>query len=396
MSIGNRLVYLLLLSSFGDGLLLTALPVFLIYNNYSAEDAALIMLSRPLAISALGLLVVKYINTRKPLWSMRLAQSCRIGILLSLLIGMYFFGTVNGWMLALCFALIGGLEILFDSSVQGYIKQCISIAEISKLNNKMQSYQAIGNDIAGPMLAVILFTLAGNHIFFIPALLYLLSLCLIFKREKHIAKKTHESITGEQISAIRIIISNLTLFQLVLASMFISLAGGIFTIAYPFYILQELKYSSLSYGILLSLFGVGAFMVSIPVATAFGDVTVQLRLIISAIALVISTMMAYVSGGDDFIWFAIAQFVAGYALITWLSSEATYRQVCLDDEALMPVSSLSKVLDNAAFLTGVALSGMLSEYAGNRKLLLYVASSQLIATFFILMMKKRRFKHEPN
>ena len=372
----NRVISAVSLSNFADGLLVTALPMYLVTSHYPPGAISLVLMARPISITFAGIVLAKLINRRAALLNMFAAQMVRIGALGAATYALCCYEPHPSVLISL-FCVLGGMEILHDSSAQGLTAGLLRPEELSETNAKIQSYQSIGNDIAGPVIGAYLLTVLRGLSFGIPLVLYALSLLLLRPIRPHnpcVPQARPKTSYWDILAAIWVDGKILRLF---LAGVVISLSGGLFAVAYPYHLMKHLGVEETTYGLMLACFGMGALLNGTRLQPCARHLTMERILLLSAILLAVSSMIVVVSASMPLL--LVAQFIGGYALIAWISAEITYRQHRIAPAWLMPVTSLCKSVEGGAFLLGIALAGALVWPYGTVHVLMGVCAIQVSA-----------------
>jgi Major Facilitator Superfamily len=372
----NRVISAVSLSNFADGLLVAALPMYLVSNNYPPSAISLVLMSRPISMTFSGIVLAKLINRRAAILNMLAAQVVRIGALGAATYSLCCYAP-HPYVLIALFCVLGCMEILHDSSSQGLTAGLLRPEELSETNAKIQSYQSIGNDIAGPVIGAYLLTVLQGLSFGIPIVLYVLSLLLLRPIRPHNPGAPQARQKASYRDILAAIWMDGKILRLFLAGVVISLSGGLFAVAYPYHLMKHLGVEETTYGLTLACFGMGALVNGTRLQQWARHLTMERILLLSAILLAVSSMIIVISASLPLL--LVAQFVGGYALIAWISAEITYRQHRIAPSWLMPVTSLCKAVEGGAFLLGIALAGALVGPYGAVHVLMGVCAIQVSA-----------------
>jgi MFS family permease len=355
-----------LISNLGDGINFVAMPLLALSITDDERLLALVAMATfvPWLIIALPVgVVVDRLDRRRLMIGANLVRVALFAVIAAQAAS----GTSSIWWLVGLLVVIGGCEVVFDSTSQAFLPMLVEPDQLPRANGFLFAAEIVAGSLAGLSIGALLFDLDTGLPFATNAASFALAAALLLtirvRRPPPVAPASPaDAGLGSAVRWLR----DHTLLR-TLAVMFtitnlgLMLGQGIFAK----FALVELGLDSLGFGVLLAI-------------TAMGAATGGLigPRIVNAIGLRYSVVTPYLAFGVAQVvigtappsWVVgIAGFVMGFGITVWNVATVTVRQQLIPGERFGRVNGVYRWLGAAASASGIALGGFLA-YATSLRL----------------------------
>ncbi|HTJ42712.1 MAG TPA: MFS transporter [Kofleriaceae bacterium] len=386
-----------IVSAFGSRITRTALPVLAVVVLDQGEGAlgalAALQLGPMIAVALIAGGIVDRGSKRR---IMVLADLARAALVASLPIAAWL-GGLTMVHVDLVAAGVGACTSLFRIADGAFLPAIVGVDHIAEGNAKLESTEAAA-EIAGPSAAGALIGVLGAPLaVLIDAATYLWSaafLGAITTRETVAPRTTQTSFRADLVVGVRAIFGPQILRRLVLAEMFMSVTWGFFAALYALFCLRELAMSTTTFGVIVSVGGIGALLGAwiarqLPARWGVGW------------TLVLATVLA--AAGNFFIPAAgsfgptigIAMLVAQQltsdgAMVMFTIHAATMRQTLLPREQLGRANAAVLACNVSVVLAAALGAGAIGELVGTRTSMIIGPAVGLLAPIMLLPLRGMR------
>jgi MFS family permease len=307
-------------------------------------------------------------------------------------------GQLHMEQLYLVTVLLSSCTICFNTAYQTFLPQIIESDQLIAGNSKLGTSGSLA-EMGGPPLAGGLIQLLGAPLAVLfDALSFLLSALSIAMIRPHdiqrlVPVKTSVSVWQEIHEGLVALFSHRLLRTLAIYNTVRTFFGGAFAALYTLYIIRELGFTPLCYGILIALGGVGALLGSLAMPRLTRRFGTKKMLVYGALLHGVLALLTPLAAGPAALTLAmlgISQLIGDIGFELYALNEISLRQINL------PISVQGRVNAVIAFLVdgiaplGTLLAGLVSEYLGVRMTLLSGATAMLLITIWLAIMLNRR------
>jgi MFS family permease len=155
----GRVVAAAALSNLGDGLRAVALPLLAVTLTRDPVLVSGLVVAAYLPWAVFGLPIGTLVDRGRPETFMRLANTGR-AILLALLVIALVTDLVSMWLLYVVAFLLGIGEALYDNAAQSLVPRLVASNRLEAANGALVTAERVGEDLVGPALGGLLFTIA--------------------------------------------------------------------------------------------------------------------------------------------------------------------------------------------------------------------------------------------
>lgn len=155
----GRVVAAAALSNLGDGLRAVALPLLAVTLTRDPLLVSGLVVAAYLPWAVFGLPIGTLVDRGRPETFMRLANTGR-AILLALLVIALVTDLVSMWLLYVVAFLLGIGEALYDNAAQSLVPRLVASNRLEAANGALVTAERVGEDLVGPALGGLLFTIA--------------------------------------------------------------------------------------------------------------------------------------------------------------------------------------------------------------------------------------------
>jgi predicted MFS family arabinose efflux permease len=285
--------------------------------------------------------------------------------------------------------LTSSLEVVFNLSYRSALPSIVGRGDLVDANSKLQMSESVAESGAPALGGALVQAVSGPFAVFCDALTFLASGALVQSvRRADVATVSGEgSLLDDALDGLGAVFRQpiLRAFAGVAATM--SLSGGFFAALYGVWVIQELGFSPLAYGVLVGAGGVGSFLgaaVVGPVAHRFGlgpSMTFA-RLISGLLAL-----LTPLAGGPDWLAFAMLfchQFFGDGLWVVYEIDATSLRQAVTPDQQLGRVNSAFLLLGEGLHPLSAIVAGILAVAIGVQWALLLGAIGMCAAVLWLL------------
>jgi MFS family permease len=360
-------------SNLGDGVHLTALPLFAATITRDPRLIALVGVAGSLPWLVFGLLaggIVDRVNHRRLLIRVDVMRAAVVAILVIAVAA----GWARLWLLFLVTLLLGIGETLFDTGSAAFVPSVIEPSRLAWANGRLQSVQIIGNQLAGPAIGGLLFAASQSSPFALNAVSFAVSAVVLGRLRRPpntaaddgaIAKPT-SSLRAEVADGMRFLLRNPSLRVLAIVVGVWNLFGHLGDSVFVLYAQDVLGLDSRGYGFLIGAISVGS-VISAVVASRFIDRFGQAAVLHLAItSFAIFTLL--VSFTDGAVLAAPCFFMVGLTSYAWNVASSSIRQTLIPREYLGRVISAYMVIAVGTAPIGMVAGGLLAKWLGYRPL----------------------------
>lgn len=210
---------------------------------------------------------------------------------------LWFTGHLAMWHLYLGALIISVATVFFDIAYQSYIPFLVPKDDIGPANSRLEATSQVAN-LGGPAIGgLLLKVLSAPVILIADAVGYLLSMVFLMRVKDHESAertqetdKKHRSLWQEIAEGVRFVAKHRAIRLITLATLIANIGGTMIFTLEPIFLLRELRFSELLFGIILTAGGAGGLLgaaVTSYLAKRFSTAT----LIASALALAAVTLI---------------------------------------------------------------------------------------------------------
>lgn len=386
----RRIAAATILTSLGDGMLLSAQPLLALAWGGSASAVALVAVAEALPWLGAPLLfglVVDRFDRRAVLVAVDVVRAVAMGALAALVL--------SGWvsmplLLAVAF-LVGAGEAPFDAATQAMVPLLVAEGDLDAANSRLAGLRSTGFQLAGPPLGGLLFAVSPTTPFLLNAASFAGCAAILgsirgdFRPVRGVGRT---SVGRELVDGLRWLLGHRQLRVLAVASGVMNLIVGAAFAVMVLFARDALNVGAGGFGLLLSAVAVGAVA-----ASAVGERVIGHLGRDTALAASIGTAGAAfaamaVTGAP---WLAgVLLAVFGFAGTTWAVGLVTLRQRLVPDELLGRVGLAFSVLGYGAAPLGAMLGGVIAARVGVAVPLLGGGVAALFAALGLVWFDRRR------
>jgi len=379
----------LAISSFGDGVMLSALPLLIAGQTSNTSLIAGLEVSKGLPWLMFGLLggvVADRLDRRRV---MAAVDACRC-IAVALLALAVWRGDVNIGLIWLVAFLLGSGDVFFDNSAQSILPSLVKTDQIERANARFFVTESVARDLAGPAIGALLFARAASLPFAIDSASFFAASLIVFtlsgtyrararprtKRARRQLRRSGPTIRADLREGWTWLRGHELLRSLlVIGATYNFLVVGAEALNVVF-VLRVLHESESAFGIILTVSafgGIAAGLASERIIRRFGSGTT----ILGTLALAgVSGLLAGTT--NNVVVFAAAMALAIASGTTANIVVLSLRQILVPDELRGRVNSLYRVSIATAAPAGAAVAGVLAGVVSFRAPLLVMGIGTLL------------------
>ena len=309
------------------------------------------------------------------------------------------YGVLNLWILYLVVGLAGILSVFFDVSYQSLTPTLVARERILDANSKLSlsasTAEAIGPALAGSLIQVLTAPIAMA----IDAASFLVSAASIaFIRKPEIDKPPTEHFPSlhELTAGFRFVFTHPILRPIALRDGTTSFFWGFYSALYVLYCIDDLKFTPLILGFIVTLGGISNFTGSatIPwISRRFqpGTILIGATLVQGFSNLLIPLAQP---GITAILCMGGAQLLGDISFPIYNVQDLTIRQALSPPEVLGRVNGTMHLLFRGIIPIGALVGGALAQYAGVRRTILGAAIGILLASLWLIFSPVRKLKRE--
>ncbi len=375
-------------ASFSDALMFIALP-FIIFDATGGTNERVLAVAFTFgSLPRLSAFVIGGFIDRLPLKSLLIATGiCRAGVILALS-ALVFQGHVSEVVIYAVAFFNGLLAVFVQTAGNVLLPEIVTANYLVKANSLMQiAYNGV--PIAGYGLAGLLVASAGGGpTLLIAGLCFLtLPLCVSFIRVAPRKPSYTSPIEKDLLSGLKLLLSNRLLILASFASLLLNASVMLLNILVPG-TMQDLGWGARGYGIFETLFGVGAMVGILAVATTLSSYRLTEQISISLLSGFVSFFL-YAIGSSGWLYLAGSLFlgfaggVASVSIITLFQTSTTH-------ENRGRVIGGYRSIDALGFVVAPPLTGWLAPTLGNR--FLYAACAFSVTLLLMAFLRNRKLQ----
>jgi predicted MFS family arabinose efflux permease len=381
--------------SFVTGSALQLLAVLLL--NASPIQMGLLAFFGSLPVLAFGLFAGLWVDRLPRRAVMIVADLSRALLLLSVPLA-----ALMGWLhitqLYLVVMLLNLLTLCFSVAQRSFLPSLISREQLVEGNSKLSASSALA-EIGGPTLAGLLVQLvSAPFALIVDACSFLFSaFCLLLiRRQKGNTtpiEEATESFTSDFLAGLRLLLSHPVLRTLARAALMRNFFGGAFAALYTLYVIRTLHVSPLSYGVLVTLGGVGALFGSLLTRRVLRRWGLARTLLYTSVLNALMVLLTPLAGGPfllAFLCLACSQVLSDSCNVIYEINELSLRQKLVPEQMQGRVHACMHVLANGVGPLGALLAGWLSLLIGQHAVLWLGALGMLLSALSLLFSPLRR------
>lgn len=355
-----------LVSNLGDGINFVAMPLLALSITDDERLLALVTAATfiPWLVMALPVgVMVDRVDRRRLMIG---ANLIRVG-LFAVIAAQAANGASSIWWLVALLVVIGGCEVVFDSTAQAFLPMLVEPGQLPRANGFLYAAEIVAGSLAGLSIGAVLFDLDAGLPFATNAASFAIAAALLLtirvRRPPPVAPApSPDAGLGAAISWLR----DHTLLR-TLAVMFtvtnlgLMLGQGIFVK----FAVVELGLDSLGYGLLLAITAMGAGTGGLVGPRIVDHIGIRYSVVAPYLAFGVAEI---VIGTAPPSWVVgIAGFVMGFGIAVWNVATVTVRQQLIPSERFGRVNGVYRWLGAAATATGITLGGFVA-YATNLRI----------------------------
>jgi MFS family permease len=385
------------LSTLGDGLFLTALPLLAAELTRDPLRVSLVDFAGSLPWLLFGLVsgaLVDRWDRRRVMW---IADAGRF-----LVVGLLTVAVLGGWASVAALAVVGFLlgvgETFFDSASPAMITAAAGTRDIQRLeyaNSRLLGVQTVGRELAGPPAGGLLFPLAAAVPFLLNAVSFAVSAALIAiipgrftPRSRPAAGRARRSLRREIAEGLRWLLAHRLLRTLALLVGVLNLVFTAVAAIEVLFALEVLGLDSTGYGLLLTGQAVGGLLGSVLVTRLTGRL--GSGTIIVPIVLVAAGCLAATGTTSDPLTVGALLVLVGAAITVWNVVTVSLRQAIVPDHLVGRVAGAYRMVAFGTMPLGALAGGALARTFGLRAPFLIGAATLVVAALLALPLVNAR------
>lgn len=389
-------------SQIGGQVTLFALPlVAVLVLDADAWEMGLLGAAGSLAVLLFGLSIGVWVDRRDRRSVMQLANVLRCAVLLTIPV-LYAMDALRLWMLLAVSFVVGGLSLLFDSALAGYVPGLVGRTRLVRANSWLQSTVSV-SDTAGPGLAgVLVQILTAPVAVAADAVSYLVSMVALSTLPAAPAVPAGEEHTHLRsiVAGVRLLFRDRVQRPLLLAAAHFNLFTAMFFALYMLYLVKVLGFSPLLIGLLTVAGGVAGLAgasVSGGLATryGYGPVLVVAYALPGLAGLLVPLAESFDTVAASVLVAASAALWSGAVVINLVLSE-TIKQALVPESMLGRATSIIRVVSWGVEPLGALAGGAVAtSVVGLRTTLVLAAAGVATSALWPLTAKVRALRHLP-
>jgi Transmembrane secretion effector len=375
-----RVITATALSNLGDGLRVVAFPLL-----------AAALTSDPLLVSGLvvagylpwvlfGLPIGSLVDRGRPEVFMRVTNVGR-----AVLLGLLTIGLASGWdsiwLLYLTAFLLGIGEAAYDNASQSLVPRLVPDRQLESANSALVTVERVGQDLIGPAVAGVLFTVAAVLPFGLNAVLVAVAAALLIgirTEAPRMAERGH--VLTETVAGMRWLWRDRFVRRLILTGACLVFATAVWESTLVLLATGPVGLSAAGYGLVLgigALGGVGGALAT-PILIARMD---RWHLQLGSLGLcgLVDLLLAV---APNPVTVALAWGGTGFAFAVWYVVSISTRQRVVPPEILARVNSAARTLSFTALPAGSLAGGIVANLAGLRAPAVVAAAMTLALLLF--------------
>jgi Transmembrane secretion effector len=376
----TRVITATALSNLGDGLRVVAFPLL-----------AAALTSDPLLVSGLvvagylpwvlfGLPIGSLVDRGRPEVFMRVTNVGR-----AVLLGLLTIGLASGWdsiwLLYLTAFLLGIGEAAYDNASQSLVPRLVPDRQLESANSALVTVERVGQDLIGPAVAGVLFTVAAVLPFGLNAVLVAVAAALLIgirTEAPRMAERGH--VLTETVAGMRWLWRDRFVRRLILTGACLVFATAVWESTLVLLATGPVGLSAAGYGLVLgigALGGVGGALAT-PILIARMD---RWHLQLGSLGLcgLVDLLLAV---APNPVTVALAWGGTGFAFAVWYVVSISTRQRVVPPEILARVNSAARTLSFTALPAGSLAGGIVANLAGLRAPAVVAAAMTLALLLF--------------
>jgi MFS family permease len=372
------------LSNLADGILIVGMPLAALRLTESPVLIAATTAIKPMAIALAGTLVGTLADRFDRQWVLAISNSIRCILMLLLVLALSgSFASIG--VLMVLHALLGLLEVVFDSTYLAMIPGVVGTGNIERANARLQSIQTITNELLGPSLVAIVTTIGLSWIFAFNAFAYIsaaaLAMVLVTCQPKQHSART--SVYASMVEGLQYIWQRSDLRSLLGASLAMNCAAGAFGAVFVIYVVGDLRLSESEFSVLVTGLAIGALLATLVTDWLNRSSTRLTRLAIAAGLMTAGIGVMLIV--DSFVGLYIAQIVSGIGILIWNVMQLSLRQRSIPDQLQVRVNALLRSIGTALVPLGALLGGVVAQVWSVRHLYIGIFVFELAITIWLVI-----------
>jgi MFS family permease len=353
------------LSNLGDGLRAVALPLLAVTLTHDPLLVSGLVVAAYVPWVVFGLPIGTLVDRGRPERFMRLANVGR-AILLTLLVAALATDLVSIWLLYVVAFLLGIGEALYDNAAQSLVPRLVDSNRLEAANGALVTAERVGEDLAGPAVAGLLFTTAAVLPFGLNALLTAVSAVLLVsvRSTSSIQAARLTGVVAETVAGLRWLWKETFIRRLVLTGAVLVFATWLWESTLVLLATKVVGLTAAGYGLALALGGLGGVIGA--VATPRLVVRMDRWLLqLGSIGLCgLCDLLLAIS--PSAVTVALAWGGTGFGFALWHVISLSTRQRVVPENLLARVNSAARTLSITALPTGALAGGILANAVGLR------------------------------
>lgn len=281
------------------------------------------------------------------------------------------------------------LEVVFNLSYRSALPRLVGRGELIDANSKLQMSESVAESASPAVGGALVQAVSGPFAVLCDALTFLMSGVLVgsIRRDDAAAAGERRPLFEEAIKGLGAVFRQPALRAFAATATTMSLSGGFFAALYGVWVVRELGFSPLAYGLLVGAGGAGSFAgaaIVRPLARRFGlgpSMTVA-RLVSGLLA-----FLTPLAGGPQWLAFAMLfshQLFGDCLWVVYEINATSLRQTVTQDEQLGRVNALFLLLSEGLHPISAVAAGLLAVAIGVQWALLTGAAGMCLAVLWLL------------
>lgn len=320
---------------------------------------------------------------------------------------LYAYGKLNMFTLYAVIAATAVFTTFFDVAYQSLLPVLVAREDLLEGNSKLTMSMTTAEMVGPATTGMLVQWLTAPRAILIDAISFLVSAVSVWliraEREDSIVKdqrKQTESIGWNELSAgFRLTFRDPILRALALRAATVAFFFGFFSTLYVLYAVQELKFTPVVLGIIVTLGGIGAFAGAIFAERIASHFSVGRTMIGAAMASGVISLLIPLAPGPG--WMAVAclgaaQLFGDVAYPVYGIHEATLRQSITPPDLLGRVTACSQLLFKGLWPLGALVGGALATLIGMRMTFALCSMGVLASALWLVFSPVRRLTVHPS
>jgi predicted MFS family arabinose efflux permease len=285
--------------------------------------------------------------------------------------------------------LTSALEVVFNLSSRSALPAIVGRGELVDANSKLQMSESVAESGAPALGGALVQAAGGPFAVFCDALTFLVSGALV-RSVRHadvVTPAPNGTLLGDAVDGLGAVLRQPVLRAFAGTAATMSLSGGFFAALYGVWVVTELGFSPLAYGVLVGAGGAGSFLGAAVVGRLAGRYGLGPSMTLARLASGVLALFVPLAGGPDWLVFAMLfghQLFGDGLWVVYDISATSLRQSVTPDGQLGRVNAAFLLLSEGLHPLSAIVAGLLAVAIGVQWALLVGAVGMCAAVLWLL------------